>query len=247
VRAPFQTGARPCRIPPPPPLLTPAASPRSPLLRPTEFVAQKTGDKVWVKAESGKKRKAKDSDDEDDDEEEEEKPKAKPSKKKDEPEKEEDDDEEEEEEEEMKIHKKQAGHEGDALTVELLLKKQDSGLWRAEKLVVSTPEPVECLACAAACARCSCPTDHSCCEECVFGHSLLPAVCSSPDTCSDERTCQPHWWYTLFVDFLFFDCWIFHLGDCLDLNESAARSGAGSTCRPRAPPSAVCARSARAD
>jgi hypothetical protein len=186
---PFQTGARPCRIPPPPPLLTPAASPRSPLLRPAAFVAQKTGDKVWVKA----------------------------------------------------------GHEGDALTVELLLKKQDSGLWRAEKLVVSTPEPVECLACAAACARCSCPTDHSCCEECVFGHSLLPAVCSSPDTCSDERTCQPHWWYTLFVDFLFFDCWIFHLGDCLDLNESAARSGAGSTCRPRAPPSAVCARSARAD
>ena len=177
MRAPFQTGARPCRIPPPPPLLTPAASPRSPLLRPTEFVAQKTGDKVWVKAESGKKRKAKDSDDEDDDE-------------------------EEEEEEEMKIHKKQAGHEGDALTVELLLKKQDSGLWRAEKLVVSTPEPVECLACAADCARCSCPTDHSCCEECVFGHSLLPAVCSSPDTCSDERTCQPHWWYTLYNFYL---------------------------------------------
>ena len=77
-----------------------------------------------------------------------------------------------------------------------------SGLWRAEKLVVSTPESVECLACAADCARCSCPTDHSCCEECVFGHSLLPAVCSSPDTCSDERTCQPHWWYTLYNFYL---------------------------------------------
>jgi hypothetical protein len=36
-----------------------------------------------------------------------------------------------------------AGNVGDALVVQLLLKKQDSGLWRTKKLVVTTPEDKE--------------------------------------------------------------------------------------------------------
>jgi hypothetical protein len=36
-----------------------------------------------------------------------------------------------------------AGNVGDGLVVQLLLKKQDSGLWRTKKLVVTTPEDEE--------------------------------------------------------------------------------------------------------
>ena len=107
MRAPFQTGARPCRIPPPPPLLTPAASPRS-IVAP-----QETGDKVWAKA----------------------------------------------------------GNVGDALVVQLLLKKQDSGLWRTKKLVVTTPEPAS-QAAAAAPSR---PPRVTCADEEMGNEMLLCA------------------------------------------------------------------------
>ena len=60
-----------------------------------------------------------------------------------------------------------------------------------------------CEACAEGCASCTCPTDPSCCEACMFGHAfeLAPfsydhAVCSNSDACPGlQRTCQPTWWY----------------------------------------------------
>jgi hypothetical protein len=64
-----------------------------------------------------------------------------------------------------------AGNVGDALVVQLLLKKQDSGLWRTKKLVVTTPEPAS-QAAAAAPSR---PPRVTCADEEMGNEMLLCA------------------------------------------------------------------------